>query len=141
MGAMAQVLAAVPPSALPYLRRALGRYVGLVPCHTFDEAKVRLAKGGIDLVLCGLYFDNSRMLDLLHHVGGTLPFVSCRMLSLDRPTVSLEALRLACENLGAAFLDLPALRQQHGAEGAEAQLAERVLGLIGGDQPRSRLRL
>jgi hypothetical protein len=141
MPATAQVLAAIQPSALLTLRRAIGRHVGLVPCHTFDEAKARLARGGIDLVLCGLYFDESRMLDLLHHVRGTLPFLSCRLLSLDRPTVSLEALRLACENLGAVFLDLPALRQQHGAEGAEARLAERVLGLIGGDQRRSRPRL
>lgn len=141
MPATAQVLAAVQPSAILTLRRAIGRHVGLVPCHTFDEAKARLARGGIDLVVCGLYFDESRMLDLLHHVRGTLPFVSCRMLSLEMPTVSLDALRLACENLGAVFLDLPALRQQHGSASAEAQLAERVLALIADDQRRSRLRL
>lgn len=128
MGATAHVLAAVPLPALSCLERALGRHVGLVPCHTYDEARLR--RGGIDLVLCGVYFDQSRILDLLHAVGRTVPFVSCRVLSLEMPTVSLQALRLACENLGAVFLDLPALRQQHGSEGGEARFAERVLGLI-----------
>ena len=134
-----RVLAAAPPPALPFLDEALGAHVELVACHELEEAKRRLGEApGVDLVLCGVYFDRSGIFDLLYHVDRRLPVLCCRILDFEMPPVSLKALQIACESLGAAFLDLPLLARQQGAGRARAELLASVLSAA---QPRSRLRL
>lgn len=122
-----RVLTAVPPPALPFLAAALGPSVELVACHTLDEAKRRLRANRLDLVLCGVYFDRSAMFDLLQLVDRKLPVLCCRILAFEMPPVSLEALRIACESLGARFVDLPHLAEERGAEAARAELRSLVL--------------
>ncbi len=75
---------------------------------------------------------SARMFELLQYADGRLPFICCRILRFETPAISLEALRIACESLGAVFLDLPALEQQWGADGANAQLLSHVLRAIEG---------
>ena len=137
MGAEARILAAVPPPAFPFLERALGGHVRLIPCHTYDDATRRLRRDeGLALVICGVYFDRSRMFELLQYADGRLPFICCRILPFETPAISVEALRIACESLGAVFLDLPSLQQRCGADGADAQLLSHVLrAMEGGRRP------
>jgi hypothetical protein len=128
---MGQVLAAVPPPAVGFLESALGGWVRLTACHSYADAGRRIGKdGGIDLVLCGVYFDRSRMFDLMQLVDRRLPVVCCRILDFEKPAISMQALRIACESLGAAFLDLPALRQEHGAGAADSALLSCILARL-----------
>ena len=127
-----KVLAAVPPPALVTLEKALGRDVELTPAHQLDEA-LRLLRSdrGISLILCGVHFDESRMFDLLRAARAelpSLPFVCCRIFSVELPHVTLQAIEIASRSLGAAaFIDLPALAREHGDDGAERQLRSSVL--------------
>jgi hypothetical protein len=79
-----------------------------------------------------VYFDRSRMFDLLQYADGRLPFICARLLPFETPVISVQALRIACESLGAVFLDLPSLKQRYGADGADAQLLSQVLRTIEG---------
>lgn len=80
---------------------------------------------GIDLVVCTLLFDESRMLELAARVGRErpqLPFVCCRVMS-DLPAHSLDAAFAAAGHLGAvATVDLP-----HTARGEALARAEEAL--------------
>lgn len=128
---MGQVLAAVPPPAVQPLESALDGQVELITCHTYGDAARRLRKaGGIDLVLCGVYFDRSRMFDLVQLVDRRLPVICCRVLDFEMPAISMHALRTACESLGAEFLDLPTLRQEHGAGAGDSALLSRVVACL-----------
>ena len=56
------------------VERALGRYVQVVPAYTFEEALRRLqTPQDINLVLCGMYFEETRMFDLLRFVRQRFP--------------------------------------------------------------------
>ena len=123
---------------MPFLEDALGPAVELVACHALDEAKRRVRDNRLDLVLCGVYFDRSAMFDLLQFVDRRLPVLCCRILAFEMPPVSREALRIACESLGARYVDLPALAGERGDEAARAELRSLVLSAA---QDRSRLRL
>jgi hypothetical protein len=84
----------------------------------------------IGMVMCGAYFDESRMFDLLRWVREKRPsvgFVCCRILPTEIPKVSVEALRIACASLGAEFIDLPLLERQYGLDGVESEFRSRVL--------------
>jgi hypothetical protein len=75
------------------------------------------------MVLCGVYFDESRMYDLLEHVRATrpyLPFVCCRLLDIEMPPIALKALQISVMARGAsAFVDLPELSRRDAAAGEE----------------------
>ena len=127
-----RVLAAIPPPALVFLERTLGSYVELLPAHTLEAAMQRVrADTAIALVVCGAYFDQSRVFDLLHWIRNerqALPIVCCRILPYERPEVSIEALRIVCDRLAAPFIDVP---QLNGAGAAEAQFRSLVLSALG----------
>src|SRR5919106_586772 len=123
-GSNPHLLVAIPPPAFIALERALGSYVGLAPVHTFEHAIERLGQNGnIAIVLCGVFFAESRMLELLRAVRKarpTLPFICCRILPRESP--GLESLKIVLESLGASFIDLPVLEQQYGTDAADSEL-------------------
>lgn len=129
------VLAAVPSPALPFVEKALGGYVNLVPARSYDDAvRQLLANENIALVISGAFFDESRMFDLLHWVRDKRPsvgFLCCRILPTEIPKVSLEALKIACHALGGDFIDLPLLERQYGIERVESEFRARVLANVG----------
>jgi hypothetical protein len=134
------VLAACPPSALPALERALGAYVSLVHVTSLDAAHVALRTNPrIGLIICGIYFDESRMYELLglaRDEWPRLPFVCVRVLDTEIPRISREALRIAAEQLGAAqYVDLPDLISGLGVEGADSELRHAVLSRLPAGQP------
>jgi hypothetical protein len=110
-----KVLAALRPEAIVALQRALGEYATILPVYTFEDA-VTVLRGGveIDVVLCGIYFGQTRMFDLLRLARQEfphLPFLCCRIGDTEIPQVTLEAVSIAAQSMGAAgFINLPLLR-------------------------------
>jgi DNA-binding NtrC family response regulator len=95
--------------------RALGEYAQLVAVATYAEAVAELrANKAIDLVICGIYFDEIRMFDLLRYVRHEMPgvpVICARLGDTEVPRVALEATGIAATTMGAtAFLDLPIIR-------------------------------
>jgi DNA-binding NtrC family response regulator len=116
-----KVLAAMRQEGVVAVERALGRYVEVVPAHTFEIAVKRLESAGdIRLVLCGMYFAETRMFDLLRFVKEKcpgVPIVCCRIGQSEVPKVTLEAVGIAAKSMGAAdFVDIPLLRPDAAAD-------------------------
>jgi len=120
-----RVLLASTPSADPILRHILAPLRDIVSAYTHEEAIARI-DAGVDLVVCSLRFDESRMLDLIAEVAGSrphLPFICCRVLESELPGTSLRAAFTAAGHLGAvAVVDLPQLVRSCGERLAQAQL-------------------
>lgn len=135
MAGKPHVLAAFTRHVFPYLEKVMGHYVEVISVHTVEDALQRLHEDrSIALVLCGVYFNGSRMFELMRHVkeiNPQLPFIACRILpSLELPQVSIEALTIALESLGACYADVPQLEEKYGHEAAEAEFRSLVLSRI-----------
>jgi len=106
------ILAAVRPQGGVAVRRELGEYAKVLPVYRYDDALAALREG-IDLVLCGMFFDETRALDLLRHVRRELPqlpFVACRIGDRAVAPVTVDAMGIAVQSMGAvAFIDMPLL--------------------------------
>ena len=125
-------LAACPPFAYPTLERALGADLELIPVTTMaDAVRVLERNGDLSAVICGVYFDESRMHDLLRCVRSRfskVPFVCVRVLDAELPRVARDAIEIAARTLGAAaFIDFPNLVAQRGEKEAEEELRREVL--------------
>jgi hypothetical protein len=108
------ILAAVRPQGAVAVRRALGEYADVVPVYEYGDAVAALrARRDIALVLCGVFFDETRAFDLLRFVRDELaavPFVACRIGSRAVAPVMVEAMGIAAKSMGAAaFIDMPLL--------------------------------
>lgn len=135
MASKPHVLAAFTRHVFPYLEKTTGHYVEVISVHTVGDALQRLHEDrSIALVLCGVYFDGSRMFELMRQVkeiNPQLPFIACRILpSLELPRVSIEALTIALDSLGACYVDVPQLEEKYGHEAAEAEFRSLVLSRI-----------
>jgi hypothetical protein len=107
------ILAAVRPQGGVAVRRALGEYAEVTPVYQYDAAVAALRKGGVELVLCGVFFDETRAFDLLRFVRQEFPglsFVACRIGDRAVAPVMAEAMGIAAKSMGAAaFIDMPLL--------------------------------
>jgi len=128
------VLAAFTHNLIPFLEKTLGSYVDVVSAHTVEEALKRLEDDPqIVLVLCGVFFNGSRMFELMRDVrkmNPKMPFIACRILRLDLPRVSIEALTIALETLGARYVDVPQLEELYGQDQAQSEFRSAVLSKI-----------
>ena len=116
------ILTAVRPQGAVALRRALGEYAEVAPVYEYGDAVSALrAQRDTDLVLCGMFFDETRALDLLRFVRGefaTLPFIACRIGSRVVAPVTVEAMGIAAKSVGAAaFIDMPLLDADAATDG------------------------
>jgi len=130
-----RVLLAARRVAREPFRQALGSDVDVVEAETLDEVIAQLSIGEApNLICCTVYFDESRMFELLQWVRqrfADIPIICARALPKDLPKISMEALRIASEAMGAAaFIDVPSLTAQYGADGALARLRVLLLGEI-----------
>ena len=134
MASKPHVLAAFTHHIIPYLERTLGSYVDVVSAHTVEDALRTLEDDrAIALVLCGVFFNGSRMFELMRAVRNKnprLPFIACRALPLELAQVSIDALTIALESLGARYVDVPRLEEQYGEEQAQAEFRSVVLSNI-----------
>jgi hypothetical protein len=107
------ILAAVRPQGGVAVRRALGEYAEVLPVYAYDDAIATLRDRPIDLVLSGVFFDETRAHDLLRFVRQEfpqVPFVSCRIGDRAVAPAMVEAMGIAAKSMGAAaFIDMPLL--------------------------------
>ena len=121
-----RILLACTQPGEPVLRAILDPLGADILAALTHEQAVERIREGVDLVVCSLRFDESRMLDLVAEIAGTsphAPFVCCRVLDSDLPQTSLRAAFIAAGHLGAvAALDFPALTRALGARRAEREV-------------------
>jgi DNA-binding NtrC family response regulator len=116
-----KILVAMRHEGVVAVERALGRYADLVPAYAFEDAVRRMReRNDINLVLCGMYFAETRMFDLLRLVKAKyprIPIVCCRVGQSEVPQVTLEAVAIAAKSMGAEdFVDVPLLRPDAAAD-------------------------
>jgi len=125
------VLLATRSKARELFLTALHDDVEVIEAETFEAAVASLKANSLHLICCTVRFDESRMFDLLRWVRAEcahIPVVCARALPKDLSRVSIEAVRIAAESLGAAtFIDVPALAERHGQEGARRRLRRALL--------------
>jgi len=124
-----RILLASTPKGDPILRRILEPIGQVVSAFTHDEAIAAIG-GGVDLVVCSLRFDESRMLELLAQVARQLPdvpFVCCHVLDSELPEPSMQAAFTAAGQVGAVeVVDLAGITRREGADHAAARLRSSV---------------
>jgi hypothetical protein len=117
------------------LHEILGDNVNVTSAGTMPEA-LQILEQGVDLIVCGVHFDESRMFDLLMSVKADLrarviPFLCYRDLNSALDPTSLRGLHMSCAALGAAgFIDLYELKSQHGIPEADRRFRELICSLL-----------
>lgn len=107
--------------------------ISVINTHTFAEAAAALDKNKINLIVCGLHFEQSRMFDFLRIVQAdpktrSIPFICFRDLNSDLSLPVLEGLNIASKALGAIdFIDLYHLKSLNGVENADQYFREILL--------------
>lgn len=108
---MIKILVAAKKQAQEVLRNALEPEFDLIFCENLEQAKLKL-KGPVDLIMCTVLFDGSRMFEFLRHVRanpatGLVPFVGARAVKGTLPLHEVDTTRIAAKLLGANdFIDL-----------------------------------
>jgi CheY-like chemotaxis protein len=109
---VAKILVAAASDPRAILQRTLAGHE-LFCAETLDEAEQLLRERDFDLIVCTVYFDESRMFDLLRLAKDSpewrqIPFVCARLRRhvLESP-IALEGVAFTCNALGAAaFLNV-----------------------------------
>lgn len=137
-----RVLIAEGHQGFAVLARILGDEFTLVPVHTLTDGLdlVQNAAVGrhqaLDAIVCGQHFEGSQMLRFLeavkaHPAARAIPFLCCRANPTHLRTTALAAMREACEALGAvAYIDLPELERDAGAERAAVEFRDAVRSAV-----------
>ena len=130
-----RVLVAGTQEVVDAARAALGGELELATAYSVAEA-LREVQGGVELVLCNVRFDDSRMFDFLGALNampppGRVPVICCRVARGPLSGGSRRGIELALEALGvAAFLDMHELEQRDGLAAAQAALREAVMARL-----------
>lgn len=113
------VLIAAQPSAFRALEPMFQGLLEIYPAHTVRDAlKILEDPQRIDLIICTVAFDESRMFDLLQLVKenertSAIPFIGCRILVSVLTEDSIDRLAQVCKLFGAAdFVDVARLEKQ-----------------------------
>ena len=113
----------------------MDEHVRLIPIYTVVEA-VELLESDADIamIICTVYFDESRMFDLLRIARekfAAIPFVCCRLFESGLSQISAKHLAVAAETLGAAaFIDMPQLVRGSGGPATDQDFRSRVLAYL-----------
>lgn len=134
---MRRLLVAGTQDVVDAARAALGAEFELAAAYSVSEA-LKQVEGGVDLVLCNVRFDDSRMFDFLGALNATprsrrLPVVCCRVARTPVSAGARRGIELALEALGVlAFLDMQELESREGAEAARQALRAAVMSHLPG---------
>jgi hypothetical protein len=127
-----RVLVAGTQDAIDAARAALGEELELAAAYSVAEALQQVA-GGVELVLCNVRFDDSRMFDFLGALNAVpgarrVPVICCRVARSPISGGARRGIELALEALGVlAFLDLHELESRDGPAAARAALRGMVM--------------
>lgn len=132
------VMVAVLPETAPTLMPALEDHYELHWPKTVLQAQRILETEPIDLIICGVLFDDSRMLDLLQYCKyserlARIPFVGIRVRRGRLPLDSFRDLKLASHALGGAgFIDFEQWQRTLGKQEALQKLQQMLDDLLEG---------
>jgi len=127
-----RVLVAGTQDAVDTARAALGGEFELTAAYSVTQA-LKEVEGGVELVLCNVRFDDSRMFDFLGALNAMprarrLPVVCCRVARSPVSAGARRGIELALEALGVlAFLDMHEVEARDGPEAARAALRATVM--------------
>ena len=130
---MRRVLVAGTQDVVDAARAALGGELEIATAFSVAEA-LKEVERGVELVLCNVRFDDSRMFDFLGALNAMpssrrLPVVCCRVARSPVSGGARRGIELALEALGVlAFLDMHELEARDGLEAARAALRAAVMG-------------
>lgn len=132
---MRRVLVAGTQEVIDAARAALGAELELATAYSVSEA-LRHVEGGVELVLCNVRFDDSRMFDFLGALNAMPrtgpPVICCRVARGPMSAGARRGIELALEALGVvAFLDMYELESRDGPVAAHAALREAVMARLG----------
>lgn len=109
---MAKILLAASSEPRAALQRILADHDLSCP-ETLEKAEQMLRNWHFDLIVCTIFFDESRMFDLLRLAKSTpewqsIPFVCVRLRKhVLEASIAREAIAFTCNSMGAAaFLDV-----------------------------------
>lgn len=131
-----RVLVAGTREVIDAARAALGGEYELAAARSVAEA-LDAVELGVDLVLCNVRFDDSRMFDFLGALnarpGRRVPVICCRVASAPISAGARRGIELALEALGVlAFLDMHEIVQRDGTDAGHAALRAAVRTHLGG---------
>jgi hypothetical protein len=117
-----KILVADAPEAIPLHRKILAPVYHLRTVIDYTAA-CDLATKDVDLVVCGVHFEESRMVDFFSTVSRIpKPFVCFRSIETPIQPAALHVIKLAGEVLGSVgFIDFVQLRAELGEERAIAE--------------------
>jgi len=132
-----RVLIAGTQQAIDVLREALGRDFELLSATSIHEA-LYLLDPRVDLILCNVRFDDSRMFEFLHALQSTpagrgVPVICCRLQSDPLTPRVRRAIEYALEALGiTTFIDRPLLLERHPPAVIDEMLRQLVIDQVTG---------
>jgi hypothetical protein len=127
-----RVLVAGTQDVIDAARAALGEELELAAAYSVAEA-LQQVEAGVELVLCNVRFDDSRMFDFLGALNAMpgarrVPVICCRVARSPISGGARRGIELALEALGVlAFLDLHELESRDGPVAARAALRGMVM--------------
>ena len=130
-----RVLVAGTQEVVDAARSALGDELELAAAYSVAQALTEV-EAGVELVLCNVRFDDSRMFDFLGALNAMpssrrVPVICCRVARSPISAGSRRGIELALEALGvAAFLDMHELEGRDGPAAARAALREAVMARL-----------
>jgi hypothetical protein len=129
-----RVLVAGTQDVIDAARAALGEELELATAYSVTEA-LKQVQDGVELVLCNVRFDDSRMFDFLGALNAMPeagpPVICCRVARAPMSAGARRGIELALEALGVrAFLDMYELESRDGPTAAHAALRDAVMARL-----------
>lgn len=118
------------------MTQAIEKDFDVVHCVTLEAARQVLLAGGIDLIIGGIHFDESRMFNLLRYAqadpaSSDIPFMCVKILDDRIAPTFMQSAEIASRALGASgFIDFSDWRQRLGDMEAAEQLRRRIHELL-----------
>lgn len=141
----ARILVAGTREAVRTIRRIAGSEAEIIAAYSTDEALRRL-DARVDLIVCNVRFDESRMFDFLEAALSRLPgipIVCCRVSITELGEGVRHAIEMALDAIGVdTFVDCAPLYRDKGEAGAAEALRRAILSsAAGGSRSDSRGRV
>jgi hypothetical protein len=130
-----RVLVAGTKQGIASVREVLRDDCELVGAQSVAEALAAVERG-VDLIICNVRFDDSRMFDFLGALAGRpaargVPVICCRVLHRPLSAGARRAIALALEALGVdEFVDMQAIEEERGQEAAREALRRAALARL-----------
>jgi hypothetical protein len=135
MAARPRVLVAGTRLGIDLVREVLSEDAELIGAQSVVEALAEVERG-VELIICNVRFDDSRMFDFLGALGDRpaargVPVICCRVLHRPLSVGARRAIALALEALGVAeFVDMQAIEEEQGADAARQALRRAALSRL-----------